>query len=121
MTATPDPSPPSSAPRAIPLDYAPMPRLNSQRNAALALMLATVFWGCGFTWAKMGGNAIKHFAGLPDDAAFGPVFLLAWRFTIGGGVWFALFPAARRGWTWKGFLRSLGIGLLLSVALILQH
>ncbi len=71
-----------------------------RRTASLALLLGTVFWGCGFTWAKMGGQAVFDQAiGLPDRSTFGPVFLLAWRFLIGGLAWLVIFPDARRNWT----------------------
>lgn len=93
----------------------------AQRNASLALALATVFWGSGFTWAKIGGQAVQQAAGLPPGALFGPIFLLAWRFTVAAALWFALFPEARRGWTWRGIGRGAGIGLLLSAALVFQH
>jgi drug/metabolite transporter (DMT)-like permease len=121
MTKTSDDRPQSSVIPRIKLDHAPAASANYQRNAALALALATVFWGCGFTWAKMGGAAIQDAAGLPRQSAFGPVFLLGWRFTAGGVVWLSLFPAARRGWTWLGAARALGIGILLAMGLILQH
>ncbi|HZL33982.1 MAG TPA: DMT family transporter [Tepidisphaeraceae bacterium] len=94
---------------------------NVERTAALALALATVFWGCGFTWAKMGGSAVYRAAGMSENAAFGPIFLLAWRFTLGAIVWLALFPAARRGWTWRGVGRCSGVGILVGGALIVQH
>ena len=99
----------------------PITSAAAQRTASLALLLATVFWGCGFTWAKAGGNAVYRAANLPDGSSFGPVFLLAWRFTVGGIVWLLLFPAARRGWTLPGIMRSIGVGILLALGLILQH
>ncbi|HWE04516.1 MAG TPA: DMT family transporter, partial [Tepidisphaeraceae bacterium] len=92
-----------------------------RRTASLALLLATVFWGCGFTWAKAGASAVHKAATLPDGSSFGPVFLLAWRFTAGGIIWLLLFPAARRGWTRRGAARSAGVGALLALGLILQH
>jgi drug/metabolite transporter (DMT)-like permease len=41
------------------------------------------------------------------------VLLLTWRFTAAGVLWIMLFPAARRGWTWRSLRRSLCLGLLL--------
>jgi drug/metabolite transporter (DMT)-like permease len=94
---------------------------STQRNAALALLLATVFWGCGFTWAKMGGEAIHRAVNLPDHSTFGPVFLLACRFTLGGVIWMLLFPAARKGWTWLGVIRTVSVGIMLGISLVVQH
>ena len=85
------------------------------------LALATVFWGCGFTWAKLGGEAVQRAAGAGEHSPFGPVFLLGCRFTLSGVVWMLLFPAARKGWTWAGVLRSASVGALLSVGVIVQH
>ncbi|HET6252149.1 MAG TPA: DMT family transporter [Tepidisphaeraceae bacterium] len=106
------------------LDYATPPRpprATGQRNAALMLALATVFWGCGFTWAKMGGEAVQQAAGAGEHSPFGPVFLLGCRFTLGGVVWILLFPAARRGWTWRGVAQSFAVGTLLALGVIVQH
>ncbi|MDB5330789.1 MAG: hypothetical protein JWP03_1940 [Phycisphaerales bacterium] len=94
---------------------------SAQRTAALALVLATFFWGSGFTWAKMGGEAVHRAAGLPDGSGFGPIFILAWRFTLAGVAWLVMFPAARRGWTWRSAARSGLIGGLLGFAIIVQH
>ena len=50
------------------------------------------------------------------------MFLLAWRFTVGGIIWLLLFPAARRGWTVGGLMRSPPASACsLSLGLILQH
>ena len=104
------------------LDAAPdAPHRPSERVAELALLLATVFWGCGFTWAKSAGEAVQRQANLPPGAALGPVFILAGRFLLGGLLLFLLIPATRRGWTLRGAVRTLGVGLLLAVGLIVQH
>lgn len=100
---------------------APPAHVPSERVAEFALLLATVFWGCGFTWAKSAGEAVQRQAGLPPGAALGPVFILAGRFLLGGLLLFLLVPAARRGWTPRGLARILGVGLLLSTGLIVQH
>jgi drug/metabolite transporter (DMT)-like permease len=80
-----------------------------------------VFWGCGFTWAKAAGEAVHRAVGMPDGSMFGPVFILAWRFLLGGLLILVTIPAARRGWTWGGALRIAGVGLVLAAGLILQH
>jgi drug/metabolite transporter (DMT)-like permease len=83
------------------------------RLATFALLLATLAWGGSFTWAKAAGDGINHAVGLPSGALVGPLLLLAWRFTMAGVLWLALFPAARRGWTWASGRRSVLLGLLL--------
>lgn len=92
-----------------------------QNLAVLALLLGTVFWGCGFTWAKAAGEAVQDAAGLPRQAAFGPVFILAWRFLAASVLWFIAFPASRRGWTLRGLGWATLIGAPLGVGLIVQH
>ena len=51
-----------------------------QRSATVALLIATMFWGCGFTWAKSGGEAVNRLLELPNGSAVGPIWLLAFRF-----------------------------------------
>ena len=97
-------------------------RIQRRQNLAVAaLLLGTVFWGCGFTWAKTAGEAVQAAAGLPPGAPFGPVFLLAWRFLLASAVWFLVFPAARRGWTWRGVGWAMLVGAPLGAGLIVQH
>lgn len=90
-------------------------------RAALALLLATVLWGCGFTWAKAAGEAVHRATSLPDGSTFGPTFVLAWRFALAGLAVFVLVPRARRGWTWRGLKRTTWVGALLAGSLVLQH
>ena len=92
-----------------------------ERTAVAALLLATVFWGAGFTWAKAAGTTVQDAAGLPHLAPFGPIFLLAWRFLLASLVWFAVFPASRRGWSWQSVKWSLLVGIFLGAGLIVQH
>lgn len=92
-----------------------------QNLAVAALLLGTVFWGCGFTWAKAAGEAVQDAAGLPREAAFGPVFILSWRFLIASSAWFIVFPASRRGWSLRGIGWATLIGLSLGSGLIVQH
>jgi drug/metabolite transporter (DMT)-like permease len=107
---------------ALPLEYQPAPQpRGGEHRAVVALLVATVFWGCGFTWAKAAGEAVHRVAGLPDGSLFGPIFILAWRFFLGGMLISIVIPAARAGWTWRGALRIAGVGLVLAAGLILQH
>jgi drug/metabolite transporter (DMT)-like permease len=112
----------TSEPLIVPLDHqpAPAPR-GSEHRAVVALLVATVFWGCGFTWAKAAGEAVHRVAGLPDGSLFGPIFILALRFLLGGLLILVAIPAARAGWTWRGAVRIAGVGLILAAGLILQH
>src|SRR5436305_13228448 len=55
-----------------------------ERAATIALLVATLFWGCGFTWAKEAGAAVNARCGLPQGAPLGPVWLLAIRFACAG-------------------------------------
>ena len=54
------------------------------RSATIALLLATVLWGCGFTWAKAAGESINHISGAGDKAPLGPIWVLVARFVIAG-------------------------------------
>jgi drug/metabolite transporter (DMT)-like permease len=92
-----------------------------QRLAVAALLLGTVFWGCGFTWAKAAGEAVQDAAGLSRGAPFGPVFLLGWRFLLASTIWIVVFPASRRGWTWRGVGWGMVVGAPLGAGLIVQH
>jgi len=104
------------------LDYIATPAdRGGERRAVVALLFATVLWGCGFTWAKSAGEAVHRAAGLPGGSVFGPVFILAWRFLLAAIVVLLAVPSARRGWTARGALRVGATGLLLAAGLVLQH
>ncbi len=90
------------------------------RRAELALLGAALLWGCSFTWAKAGGEAINQAAGL-RHGALGPIVLLGARFTLAGLIMLAAVPAARRGWSRVSLRRTLGVGLLLSAATLAQN
>ena len=91
------------------------------RAATIALLLATLFWGCGFTWAKSGGETVNRLAGLAHGAPLGPIWLLSVRFLIAGLLWLIIFPASRRGWTWKSVGRAAAAGSFLTAGLVTQH
>lgn len=99
----------------------PTPAARGGHLPAAMLLLGTVFWGCGFTWAKACIAAINSAVHLNQEASFGAVFSLAVRFCVAAMLWPIVFPAARRGWTWRGAWRCLWIGLLLAASLIVQH
>jgi len=91
------------------------------RTATGALLLATFFWGCGFTWAKAGGENVNKLAGLEQGAPLGPVWLLSVRFLAAGLLWLIIFPASRRGWSWKSVGRAAAAGSFLTAGLVTQH
>lgn len=103
------------------MEAAPGIRDKADRPAVIALLFATLFWGCGFTWAKMGGEAVNRHAALPNGAPLGPIWLLSVRFIIAGAVWLAIFPASRRGWTLRSVGRAAAAGTFLASGLIVQH
>jgi len=109
----------------VPLQYASRAAdaksVAEAHRAAAALLLATVLWGCGFTWAKAAGESVQRVLGLPPGALLGPVFILAVRFASAGLLVLLLVPRARRGWTWRGAGRVGLCGLLLAAGLVLQH
>lgn len=92
----------------------------SPHAATLGLLLATLAWGCSFTWAKTGGEGLNQAAGVAAGAVLGPLLLLAWRFTLAGVVWLCMFPAARQGWTWVSLRRAFLLGFLLWAGQTLQ-
>ena len=91
------------------------------RRATLALLLATVLWGCGFTWAKAAGEAVHRVLGLQSGSAFGPIFVLGWRFILASLIVAVAVPRARAGWTPRGAWRVFLVGLLLASGLVVQH
>jgi drug/metabolite transporter (DMT)-like permease len=97
------------------------PQAPSARPAVAALLLATVFWGCGFAWAKTAGETVNAACGFANGAPFGPMFVLTARFIASALLWFAMFPDSRRGWTRQDLLRTLILGVILSAGMIVQH
>lgn len=96
------------------------PYANQTLLPTVALLLATAAWGCSFTWAKAGGETLNEAAALPVGSPVGPLFLLAWRFTLAGVLWLICFPAARQGWTWATLRRAGLLGGLLWLGQTLQ-
>jgi drug/metabolite transporter (DMT)-like permease len=94
---------------------------NRQRTATVALLFATLFWGCGFAWAKTGGENVNRLAGLQQGAGVGPIWLLAIRFLTAGLIWLIVFPASRRGWTIRSVGRAAAAGSFLAAGLVVQH
>lgn len=99
----------------------PFSRVRSSHIPIPALLLASIFWGMGFTWAKAAGESINAHLHLPPGSASGPVRLLAVRFALGTVIWFSVFPKARRGWTVHNLRRSIPLGILLALGAISQH
>jgi drug/metabolite transporter (DMT)-like permease len=103
------------------INPAPDAPSSSAAMPVAALLLATVFWGMGFTWAKAGGEAINAAARLPAGAPLGPVLLLAVRFVGAAIVWLIAFPASRRGWSRRSIVRGATLGVILGIGVMIQH
>lgn len=88
---------------------------------AWALVLASAFWGMGFSWAKNAGEAVSHAADRPSDATVGPVTVLAIRFTVAALLWLTLVRSVRTNWSWRTLRNGLSVGGMLCLGLILQH
>jgi drug/metabolite transporter (DMT)-like permease len=95
--------------------------VSTARSATIALVIATALWGSGFTWAKTAGETVNHLAGVGNGAPLGPIWVLAGRFFIAAVLWLALFRDARRGWDLQVVWRSIVLGVLLSIGMIVQH
>lgn len=89
--------------------------------SALMLVLACLFWGLGFSWAKNLGETLNRLNGVEVDSPLGPLLGLTIRFGLATLVWVAVFPDTRTGWRWQTFDRGLAIGFTLGLGLILQH
>lgn len=85
------------------------------------LLVATFGWGLGFTWAKSSQATLNLGLGLPEDAVLGPVLALGVRYTLAGLLLLVLMRRARRGWSMASLRRALALGVLLAVAVGLQH
>ena len=94
---------------------------NSTRNATLALLVATVLWGCGFTWAKAAGETVNQLTGGGHGSPLGPIWVLAIRFFMAAGLWLIVFPSARRGWSVALVGRCVLLGATLTLPMVLQH
>lgn len=92
-----------------------------QHRPVWMLILATLFWGMGFSWAKNLGDAINASAGRPNNSPLGPLVGLTLRFSLASIAWFIIVPECRRHWTWRTARRGVVIGATLSLGLILQH
>lgn len=98
----------------------PVSSPRTQRIATGYLILATVFWGCSFTWAKYLGDFANTRLGLPVNSAAGPIYVLAFRFTLAAMIWFVIFPQSRRGWTLRSLAGGTFLGLLQALGMFLQ-
>jgi len=89
--------------------------------ATLWLIVATAFWGAGFTWGKSAQHSI-NLAGPGEHSPVGPLLFLAVRFLLAGAIWMAVFwSRAGRGWSWGTARRSIILGALLGGGLVVQH
>lgn len=84
------------------------------------LLIATIGWGFGFTWAKTVQEQINRQMDLPSEAALGPLLMLGVRFLI-AGVLLLLVRPARTGWSSASVRRGLILGCLLALGMTVQH
>jgi drug/metabolite transporter (DMT)-like permease len=87
----------------------------------IGLLVATLLWGCGFTFAKAAGETVNRLSGAGEQSGVGPIWILVARFFIAGVCWLLIFKSARRGWNWQLLWRSLILGGTLTAGMILQH
>src|SRR5438874_838106 len=66
-------------------------------------------------------RAIAQFMLERYDDSLGPRLLIGWRFAIAGVLWLAIFPAARRGWSWRSVGRAIALGTLFAAAMVAQQ
>lgn len=90
------------------------------RHAELMILLATAIFGISFAIAKDLGTSINRAAGY-EQSALGPMLVLAMRFSIASVVWLALVRPSRQGWSRKGVVRGLIIGVLLTLGMVIQN
>jgi drug/metabolite transporter (DMT)-like permease len=98
----------------------PAEQNNAARVATIALLVATLLWGCGFTWAKVAGETVNRILGT-SGSPLGPVWVLAMRFFAAGILWFIVFPDSRRGWNRSVAWRTIALGAMLSIGMVVQH
>ncbi len=96
-------------------------RSTSHRFAASMLILATLFWGMGFAWAKNVGEAGNAAAHLEQGNLFGPNLMLALRFAMASIIWMIVFPKSPRGWNRLSLVKGMILGLILAAGVIPQH
>src|SRR2546423_349766 len=92
-----------------------------RRSATVALLISCLVWGGSFTWAKAAIETINAAAGASRDSGLGPMLLIAWRFAIAGILWIAIFPRARRGWSWPSVGRAAALGILFTLGMAAQQ
>jgi drug/metabolite transporter (DMT)-like permease len=107
---------PSSSPSAI-----VETRAHQQRVASTLLVVACLFWGLSFAWAKIAGRAVNDLTGAGDGSPTGPMWVLALRHAFAVVVWMTLVPNAWRGWTRAGLVRGLILGGLTAAGMVVQH
>ncbi len=106
----------SSVPHPTPTNFSP----RQQRIATGYLVLATVFWGCSFTWAKTIGDFANAALTLHANHPAGPILMVGFRFFLAAVLWFAIFPQSRRSWSMASVGRGSLLGVLMAVGMILQ-
>jgi len=91
-----------------------------RRFAVAMLLLSCVFWGGSFAWQKSAGDAINLAAGLPVTHGLGQLLLLSGRFFIASVIWLIVFPRSLHGWSMRTVFRSMILGGVFGIGMILQ-
>ncbi len=94
--------------------------MTTRRTATIGLILATLLWGVGFAIAKDAGERVNTLLERPLTSALGPITFMAIRFFLCAVIWLMVIPQARKGWTKSSIERSLILGSVLAVGMLLQ-
>ena len=95
---------------------------NPERTAALALCAGDGILGSGVYLGENGRGSDSRRRRHAPRLAFRPCIPAGMALSsLEELVWLLVFPAARRGWTWRGVGWSVGVGALLTVGLVAQH
>lgn len=89
-------------------------------SGTLGMLLATLLWGCSFTWVKAAGSGINASLGNGVGSPIGPVALLGWRFAAAAVLWTLFLPRSLNGWSRRSFGRGALLGCSLFVPMFLQ-
>jgi len=108
----------ADAPTALPV--APVHQANSRRAEGM-LVLTCALWGASFTWENVtivGMSAAR--GGGPSDLLWVPMYYVGWRFVLSAALWAIVFRRSLKGWTWRAVRRSVVLGALLAVPIVVQ-
>lgn len=117
-TSAPDPT--TALPHIGPGDAPPSEARRSVLSGSLGLLLATLLWGCSFTWVKAAGAGINTASGAGAGSPVGPLTLLGARFLLAALLWASFHPRALAGWSARSVMNGSALGLALFVPMAFQ-